>query len=192
MTCDHAQRVRIVPTVEGEDLGSPMWSCPCGAVSGAGGEMVDGPILSLGVPYIEGAGVRRVGLPMNEEERGHARVALLHADMEHALAFKNSPHVDAPYRRAFNDFRSQVNDVFEAYGATARELDALHRILGMDTPYPLADVLRILSDAIDHLHHVHDCDHHGWEVVGGAARAARDILRRLGHRPGGDDTGSED
>jgi hypothetical protein len=59
-------------------------------------------------------------------------------------------------------------------------LAARDALLGMDTKWPVHDLLRVLADAADHLLHDHDCDTHGWEVYGGARDAARDLVRRAG------------
>jgi hypothetical protein len=45
--------------------------------------------------------------------------------------------------------------------------------------FPVADVLRILADAADHLLKDHDCDTDGWELIGSARDAARLHLARL-------------
>ena len=52
-------------------------------------------------------------------------------------------------------------------------------MMASDTPYPLLDVLERLAGAADHLLGEHNCDNHGWEIVGGARDSAREIVRRL-------------
>ena len=39
----------------------------------------------------------------------------------------------------------------------------LGRLTGADQPWPLADVLRRLADAVEHMQQVHGCDRHGYE-----------------------------
>jgi len=49
--------------------------------------------------------------------------------------------------------------------ATAR---AIAELRGMDTPWPLCDVIRTLRYATSHLLQYHDCDCDGWENYAGA------------------------
>lgn len=51
--------------------------------------------------------------------------------------------------------------------------------LGLGTPFPVHEVLRILADGVDHLEDAHDCDGDGWENRRRARDAARDIVRGL-------------
>ncbi len=74
----------------------------------------------------------------------------------------------------------ELADSQEALGALRDEDKRFREALGFDTSYPVHEVLRLLADAADHLLKAHDCDAHGWEVVGGARDAAREILKRLG------------
>ena len=53
---------------------------------------------------------------------------------------------------------------------------ALLSALGIDGPWPVADVLDRLLAAHEHLHEGHDCDHHGYEVTMAARDAARQIV----------------
>jgi hypothetical protein len=52
-------------------------------------------------------------------------------------------------------------------------------LLGMDTAWPLGDVLTRLADAADHLLGDHGCDSHGYEEVYAARDAARSIVAAL-------------
>jgi len=65
---------------------------------------------------------------------------------------------------------------------TRQVLLELVDLLGLDTSWPLDDVLTKLCDAADHLLKDHDCDAHGWELVGSARDAGRAILQRLSAR----------
>lgn len=58
----------------------------------------------------------------------------------------------------------------------------LVELMGLSTPWPLAEVLTKLCDAADHLLKDHDCDAHGWELVGSARAAGRAIVQRLSER----------
>lgn len=58
----------------------------------------------------------------------------------------------------------------------------LVELMGLSTPWPLAEVLTKLCDAADHLLKDHDCDAHGWELVGSARDAGRAIVQRLSER----------
>ena len=55
----------------------------------------------------------------------------------------------------------------------------LAAVQGLDTPWPLLEVLRRLSDAADHLLRDHDCDAHGYEGVGLARDAAMARIAEL-------------
>jgi len=66
---------------------------------------------------------------------------------------------------------------------TLRDCAELMEALRMDQPWSLTSVLKRLADAADHLLDAHDCDAHGYEEVGAARDAARDILRRLDELP---------
>jgi hypothetical protein len=50
---------------------------------------------------------------------------------------------------------------------------------GLDTPWPLADVLDKLADATEHLLANHGCDEHGWEVWHGCVARARRYVTEL-------------
>jgi hypothetical protein len=63
--------------------------------------------------------------------------------------------------------------------ALERDLAVLREALGYGTPWPLHEVLTKLADAADHLLLGHDCDRHGWELVGSARDAARCITSAL-------------
>jgi hypothetical protein len=47
---------------------------------------------------------------------------------------------------------------------------------GMDTPWPINEILQKLIEATDHLLNDHNCDHHGYEQYQQAANAGRQIL----------------
>ena len=60
-------------------------------------------------------------------------------------------------------------------------LEARRRLatLGLGTPFPVHEVLRILADGVDHLEDAHDCDGDGWENRRRARDAARNIILGL-------------
>lgn len=57
--------------------------------------------------------------------------------------------------------------------------EAPREVLGVDTPWPLADVLERAADAIAHLLHDHDCDRHGWELDAGGVPRLKHYAERL-------------
>jgi hypothetical protein len=59
------------------------------------------------------------------------------------------------------------------------DLARLTAALGLDTPYPLAEVLEQLTDAAEHLLGHHSCDTHGHEGIRDAMLSARRILGAL-------------
>jgi hypothetical protein len=83
-------------------------------------------------------------------------------------------------------WRARALDFEEGASVEAREADRgreevarLRAAFGMDSPWPLLDVLARLADAADHLHTDHNCDTHGWETVRAAAEHARVYVDRL-------------
>jgi hypothetical protein len=54
---------------------------------------------------------------------------------------------------------------------------------GLDTPWPLRDVLTKLIDATEHLLDDHDCDAHGHEEYRAAAKAGKGLLARRDAQP---------
>lgn len=57
-------------------------------------------------------------------------------------------------------------------------------VMGMDTPWPLHDVLAKLVQATEHLLNVHACDAHGHEEFGIAAQRGKQIhALLLANRP---------
>jgi len=87
--------------------------------------------------------------------------------------------------RADNDRMSHEYAMWlaELEGPTPQEL--LEKIklyedsLAMATPWPLPDVLEVLTNAADHLLLDHDCDQHGYERVAAARDAGKKILERF-------------
>jgi hypothetical protein len=55
----------------------------------------------------------------------------------------------------------------------------IEKVLRLDDPWPLREVLSQLIEAVNHLHHDHNCDRHGYEEDRQAVEAAREILRYL-------------
>lgn len=83
----------------------------------------------------------------------------------------------------------------KGYAAPVVDYQRLHelvdKLLALDQPWSLLDVLGKLVNATDHLLHDHDCDHHGYEAIDAAKEAARrhlvllrDILRKGADRDG--------
>lgn len=70
-------------------------------------------------------------------------------------------------------------DDTEARRVLLEIVDERTALMQLDTSWPLAEVLTKLCDAADHLLHAHDCDAHGWELVGSARDAGRAIVQRL-------------
>lgn len=58
------------------------------------------------------------------------------------------------------------------------------RLLRLDTPWPLYDVLSILTEAVNHLLIVHNCDRHGYEGVDQALNAGRRIADAIAKETG--------
>lgn len=58
---------------------------------------------------------------------------------------------------------------------------------GMDTPWPLQDVLAKLIEATEHLLEHHNCDAHGHEEFRTAANAGKELHARRAAPPPGDD-----
>ncbi len=72
--------------------------------------------------------------------------------------------------------------LLEAFAGAQRQAgraEALREALGLDTPWPVTDILTKLADAADHLLREHGCDAHGWEGVHAARDAARQRLAAL-------------
>jgi len=82
--------------------------------------------------------------------------------------------------------KGQLDAAREAVGlspVSAEPLSAfLTRVLALDTPYPLREVLAQLADAAEHLLNAHSCDAHGYEGVALARDAARKMLTIRGIR----------
>lgn len=53
------------------------------------------------------------------------------------------------------------------------------RSTGMDTPWPLHDVLARLIEATEHLLHYHSCDMHGHEEWGAAVASGKTLLQAI-------------
>lgn len=71
------------------------------------------------------------------------------------------------------------------------ERDCMSFAAGMDTPWPLHDVLAKLIEATDHLLDVHDCDTHGHEEFRTAAIAGKELLARHQSQPARADIGAD-
>ena len=63
--------------------------------------------------------------------------------------------------------------LYKQVGDLRAEVKALQTSLNACLCFTLAENLVIMADAIDHLHQIHNCDHHGYEVVAFAAQHAR-------------------
>jgi len=50
------------------------------------------------------------------------------------------------------------------------------RLLWLDRPWSVPEILRRLVEDAEHLNHAHDCDHHGWEGRAHAVAAAKEWL----------------
>lgn len=55
----------------------------------------------------------------------------------------------------------------------------LRKVLVDDTSFPLLSCLETLADAADHLLDVHNCDVHGYELIGSASKAARKHIIKI-------------
>lgn len=67
----------------------------------------------------------------------------------------------------------------KAAQAHCASCEKLQKTLRLDSPWSFISVLERLADAADHLLKGHDCDAHGWEGIGLARNAAREIVRSL-------------
>jgi len=72
-----------------------------------------------------------------------------------------------------------LDELERDFAKVTKQRDELAGLLGMDTPWPITDVLAKLSDAADHLLRDHACDQHGYEDVAAARDAARAALARI-------------
>ncbi len=76
--------------------------------------------------------------------------------------------------------RDRSNEQVDFWMNVAKKADdKLARILRLDTPYPLQEVLTKLVGATHHLLHDHNCDGHGWEVISCALDSATSIAAEL-------------
>lgn len=55
----------------------------------------------------------------------------------------------------------------------------LRKVLVDDTAFPLLSCLDTLADAADHLLDIHNCDVHGYELIGSASKAARKHIIKI-------------
>jgi hypothetical protein len=74
------------------------------------------------------------------------------------------------YQAAASHLVRETQDERDAANARVRALER------MDTAWPLRDLLTALVGGVQHLLSDHDCDRHGYEVLGGALAAARILL----------------
>ena len=121
---------------------------------------------------------------LTRAEQAEAEVARLTREREEALKkYRESDDL----RR--DTARRRAEEQTEAHGWKVRAhtaeaaLATLREAIGVSTPWPVADVLRRLADAADHLLSDHDCDAHGWEGVGIARDKAREYASALSAPP---------
>ncbi len=59
------------------------------------------------------------------------------------------------------------------------ENERLREVIVDDSAYPLLLCLETLTDAADHLLTDHNCDRHGYELIGSASKAAKKHIIRI-------------
>jgi hypothetical protein len=84
--------------------------------------------------------------------------------------------LDEALHNAQREVASLQAQLAEAKVEQGQQASILSGVLRMHTSYSLPDVLGHLVRAVDHLLHDHSCDGHGYEVVGSAQSAAKEII----------------
>lgn len=65
--------------------------------------------------------------------------------------------------QGFNHITDQLSTLTKENGQAVAACDIMRWSLGMDSPWPVLEILQVSCDWLKHLAEVHDCDHHGWE-----------------------------
>lgn len=117
---------------------------------------------------------------LDENWMTHQRVAAVRklaaavrADLEDAKRNRCFPTITSKTCKALEEAEAAFDEALPAqpWAAFAR---------AQDPAWPVADLLRILANAGEHLLHVHDCDAHGYETTSIAAKKAKAILTLCG------------
>lgn len=126
-------------------------------------------------PYIDCKEINpeEVDALLDHARKQEIEIAALTRWKEEAIAVEKQWDVQA-VAKALNlklgmDVRPQI---LPAVMSLRERVERLEGALGMSTPYPITEVLRILFDAVEHLLADHCCDHHGHEIWRGAQKAA--------------------